>query len=123
MNAVFDSDFLIDLLAGVEAARDVPEGYDRRFISIVSFVEVLTGADTDDEDAAARAILDGFELVPVSLPVAERAVALRRARKRLRTPDAMIWATALTIPDCVLVTRNNHDFPEADPSVHIPYRL
>ncbi len=123
MNAVFDSDFLIDYLGGLEAAREVPEVYESWFISIVSFVEVLTGASTPAEDAAAREVLGGFEVVPVSLEIAERAVGIRRARRRLKTPDALVWATAQSLDDCVLVTRNTKDFPEDDPDVRVPYRV
>lgn len=123
MNAVFDSDFLIDFLGGLEAARDIPEIYERWFISIVSFVEVLTGADTPEEDSRARTVLGGFEVVPISLEIAERAIGLRRSRRRLKTPDALVWATAQELADCVLVTPNTRDFPANDPSVYVPYQL
>lgn len=123
MNAVFDSDFLIDYLSGLELSRDIPEAYERWFISIVSFVEVLTGASSTAEDDSARAVLGGFEVVPVSLDIAERAIGLRRARRRLKTPDALVWATAQALEDCVLVTRNTRDFPQDDPFVVVPYRL
>jgi len=123
VSAVFDSDFLIDFLGGLEAARDIPEEYDRRFISIISFIEVLTGAEGTEEDGLARSFLDGYEMVPVSVEIAERAIVLRRARRRLKTPDALVWATAQSIPDCVLITRNTRDFPEADPLIRIPYHL
>lgn len=123
MNAVFDSDFLLDFLAGLEAARDIPEEYERRLISIISFIEVLTGAVGEAEDAIARSVLDGYELIPVSPEIAARAISLRRARRRLRTRDAVVWATAQTIADCVLVTRNTKDFPPGDPSIRVPYQL
>ena len=42
--------------------------------------------------------------------------------KRLKFPDAMIYATAksLAVP---LVTRNTKDFDETAPDVHIPYQI
>lgn len=123
VNAVFDSDFLIDYLGGLELSRDIPEAYERWFISIISFVEVLTGASSPAEDASARAVLGGFEIVPVSLEIAERAISLRRARRRLKTPDALVWATAQELDDCVLVTRNTRDFPPNDPGIMVPYRV
>jgi hypothetical protein len=123
VNAVFDSDFLIDFLSGLEAAREIPESYERWFVSIISFVEVLTGAGTPEEDARARDVLGGFEIVLVSEAVAERAIELRRNRRRLKTPDALVWATAQTTHDCVLVTRNTRDFPSDDPDVRVPYQL
>ncbi len=123
MNAVFDSDFLIDYLGGLAASRSIPDEYDRWFISIISFVEVLTGAATPEEDALAREVLGGFEVVPISIEIAERAIGLRRERRRLKTPDALVWATARQLDDCVLVTRNTRDFPAGDPGVQVPYRL
>ena len=49
-----------------------------------------------------------------------RAVELRRER-RLRLPDAIIWATA-RCAGCLLVTRNTGDFPEDEPDVRVPYQ-
>jgi predicted nucleic acid-binding protein len=46
--------------------------------------------------------------LPVDRAVAERAGILRRTVS-IRTPDALIAATAL-VHDLALVTRNNHDF-------------
>lgn len=123
VNAVFDSDFLIDYLGGLEVAREAAETYERRYMSIISFVEVLTGAEDADEDDQARAALGGFEIISVTDSIAERAILLRRTRRRLKTPDALIWATAQDLPDCVLVTRNRRDFPADDPGIHVPYRI
>ncbi|MBI5946614.1 MAG: type II toxin-antitoxin system VapC family toxin [Chloroflexi bacterium] len=123
VNAVFDSDVLIDYLSGLEAARETPEIYERWFISIVSFIEVLTGADTPEEESTARDVLNGFEIVPISLEIAERAIALRRSHRRLKTPDAIVWATAQQAQNCVLVTRNTKDFPADGPGIRVPYRL
>jgi hypothetical protein len=55
----------------------------------------------------------------VSVPIAERAVALRRAR-RVKLPDALIWATAET-QGALLVTRNTKDFPADAPGIRVPY--
>src|SRR3546814_2328954 len=46
--------------------------------------------------------------------IAHRAAALRRERPRLKSPDAIILATA-QIRGRVLVTRNTKDFPASMP--------
>lgn len=46
--------------------------------------------------------------LPVSAPVLDQAVQLRR-RRRMKLGDALVAATALT-PGCELVTRNTADF-------------
>ncbi|MEI8441845.1 type II toxin-antitoxin system VapC family toxin [Mesorhizobium sp. CGMCC 1.15528] len=83
-------------------------------------MEVMIGVDAHVEDGT-RSFLDGFDLVPIDRIVAEGAVAIRR-KHRIKLPDAIIWASAET-NSMVLVTRNSKDFPEASPSVRIPYKL
>ena len=50
-----------------------------------------------------------------------KRVQLRRAR-RLRLPDALIWATDRR-RGSLLVTRNTKDFPKDDPGVRVPYSI
>ncbi len=62
-----------------------------------------------------------FEIIPLDLAVAERAVQLRRAF-HLRLPDAIIWATA-QLYDAVLVTRNTKDFHVDWEGIRAPYQV
>jgi len=120
MLAVFDTNIVIDALNGVEAADTEYSRYERVLISRVSWMEVLVGAGEDD--AEVRDFLDThFEIVPLDLAVAEKAVAIRRAH-RIRLPDAVIWATA-QVNDAVLVTRNTKDFDPTWEGIHVPYTL
>jgi hypothetical protein len=121
MRAIIDSDVLIDYLQGVEAARAELARYPKREISILSWMEVLAGADTAEEEQDCRRFLSTFTIHPLSVEVAAEAVKLRR-RVRLRLPDAIIWATAKT-QSCLLVTRNTKDFPASDPGVRVPYTV
>jgi hypothetical protein len=121
MKALFDTNILIDYLNGIEAARLELTHYDERLISSITWMEVMVGAASDEEEIRLRAFLGRFETVPVSVEVAERAVELRR-RHRMRLPDAIIWATALEA-SCLLVSRNTRDFPETHPGVRVPYRV
>jgi len=80
----------------------------------------MVGADGDLE-APTLNFLNSFDVVVVDEQIAERAVGLRRGR-RIKLPDAVIWATAQAHA-MLLVTRNTKDFPEDDPGVRAPYRL
>lgn len=118
---LFDSDILIDYLQGVAAAREEVARYQDPCISIVSWIEVMSRLRDDDEDRAVRAFLRRFRLIFVDIAIAELAADLRR-RRRLKLPDATIWATAQSL-GCPLVTRNTSDFPATAPGIHVPYRL
>jgi len=118
VKALFDTNILIDYLNGVPAARDELDRYEDKAISIVTWMEVLAGAAPKVE-AATRAFLDGFEIVALDNPIAERAVVLRKSN-RIKLPDAIILASA-EANAFLLVTRNTKDFRASDPSVRVPY--
>lgn len=120
MNAVLDTNILIDYLNGVKAARDEIGRYPQPCISPISWMEVMVGTTAEDE-ASIRHFLAGFRQVFIDHDIAERAVAIRR-EYRLRLPDAIIWASAQS-EGALLVTRNSKDFPPDDPGVRVPYRL
>jgi len=120
MRATFDTNILIDFLNGVEAARREIERFEDRSISVVTWMEVMVGADEEDE-ADVESFLRAFQVIPIDEQVAAEAVSLRRAR-RMRLPDAVIWATA-RVRRALLVTRNTKDFPTDDVGVRVPYRL
>ncbi len=122
MRAVIDSDVLIDYLQGRSEAAAELARYGERCISLVSWMEVMAGVTGDaDEEAACRQFLGSFQMLLVTLPVAERAVRLRQLH-RLKLPDAIIWASAQE-EGCVLVTRNTEDFPAHDAGVRFPYQV
>lgn len=120
MNAVFDSNILIDLLNGVVPAREEVRQHPERAISIVTWIEVLTGAQPQTEEIT-RTVLATFQVVPISPEIAEQAVLIRRNR-RLKLPDALLLATAI-VAGGQLITRNTRDFPRNEKHVRIPYRL
>lgn len=121
MNAVSDSDVLIDWLQGRPEAKTVFSEYDRVLLSKITWMEVLVGFRTPEQDATARRSLSQFDVIAISDAIAEEAIAIRRAQ-RLKIADALIFATA-RVSGCVLLTRNTRDFDANDPGVRIPYRL
>ena len=120
MNAVFDTNIVIDALNGAPEADAEFGRYERVFISRVTWMEVLVGAQ--DDDAQLRDFMEKhFEIVALDLAVAETAVQLRRTN-HLRLPDAIIWATAQT-QKAILVTRNTKDFNPEWEGIRVPYKI
>jgi predicted nucleic acid-binding protein len=118
--ALFDSNIVIDHLKGYEKATAEIAKYDRRSISIITWIEVMSGAQAKDE-AATSSVLAAFSIVPLDEKIAARAVELRRVY-RVKLPDAVIWASAQTLGR-LLVTRDVKDFPANDPGIRVPYKL
>ncbi|MDL5055777.1 PIN domain-containing protein [Oscillatoria laete-virens NRMC-F 0139] len=121
MKAVIDSDVLIDYLQGVTQAKLEIDRYSEPLYSIISWMEIMCGAQNDDERLAARTLFASMEQVDLSQKVAEIAV-VERMKQKLKLPDAVILATADS-EGCILVTRNTKDFDQNDPRVRIPYFL
>ena len=120
VKALFDTNVLIDFLNAVPEARDELARYSDKAISVITWMEVLVGAEADVE-SRTRAFLDSFNVLPLDNEIAERAVTLRR-KHRTKLPDAIIWASA-DFHSMLLVTRNTKGFPQAMPGVRIPYSL
>ena len=120
VKALFDTNILIDYLNAVPPAKDEFGRYEKRAISIITWMEVLIGAKPEVADATRR-FLNAFEVVAVDHEIVERAVHLRQLH-RMKLPDAIIWATADT-RSMMLVTRNTKDFQGDLPGIRVPYRL
>lgn len=121
MKALFDTNILVDFLNGIPASKKEISRYDQKLISIVSWMEVLVGTTTSQEESTVLGFLDSFVLVELSSSIAMRSVKLRRAH-RMRLPDAIIWASAQA-HDALLITRNTKDFPADDAGIRVPYKI
>ena len=121
----FDSNIIIDALAGLEAARaEIDRATDfgsRAWISRVVWIEVMSKGEGDGL-RRAETLLSGFGIDEVDAEIGRRAAALRRERGRLKALDAIILATAQT-RGRVLITRNTKDFPASLPGIRVPYPL
>jgi predicted nucleic acid-binding protein len=120
MNALLDTNILVDYLNGVPKAQQELKHYSNPCISAISWMEVMVGC-TDKTEEGTRAFLRGFAVVPVDEAVMELAVTLRRDYK-LKLPDAIIWASAKS-RGLLLITRNTKDFPAKLPGIRVPYTL
>ena len=121
----FDSNIVIDALAGLELARaEIDRATDfgaRAWISRVVWIEVMSKG-AGDGLKRAETLLSGFGIDEVDAEVGRRAAALRRERSSLKAMDAIILATAQT-RGRVLITRNTKDFPAEMPGIRVPYTL
>lgn len=120
LNALFDTNILVDYLNGISAAKAEVDLYDDKAISIITWMEMQIGTDEADQMSVDR-FLSKFTLLTLDAKVSAKAVALRRKR-RIKLPDAIIWATALA-ESRSLVTRNVKDFPATLPGVRVPYTV
>jgi predicted nucleic acid-binding protein len=118
---LLDTTVIIDHLNGIRAATEVILRSETPGISVITWIEVLAGLRDASSEAQGRMLLSTLELFPLSDIVAEEVVRVRRER-RLKLPDAMIWATA-RVHGLTLVTRNTKDLPASDPSVRVPYTV
>lgn len=120
----FDSNILIDTLRGFPQARtELQRAVDRGrvWVSRMVWIEVMSKGEGDGLKRA-EILLSGFGVDEVDEEIAGRAAALRRDRPRLKSPDAIILATALT-RGRVLITRNTKDFPANMPGIRVPYTM
>jgi predicted nucleic acid-binding protein len=120
-----DANILIDALLDHRPAQSeikrIAESGTRMWISRMAWIEVLSkGNDAVVRDALR--FLGRFGLDEIDDEISRRAAALRRERPRLKSPDAIILATA-QIRGRILVTRNTKDFPASMPGVRVPYTL
>jgi predicted nucleic acid-binding protein len=119
VNALFDTNILVDCVHGLTSATDEMARYDEMKVSRIVWIEFLAGAKTAEVAARRRWLLDDFELLEIDAAVSEETILIRQ-RTRLKLPDAIILATA-RVHGLLLVTRNSRDFPRRDPHIRIPY--
>lgn len=99
-----DTDVCIDHLRG---ARPLGLGAGTIAYSVITRSELFAGRTNE---ARVEQFLAPFREIPVDRLIAERAGRLRRGSP-LRTPDALIAATAIE-HGLELVTRNHRDFKD-----------
>ena len=121
MKAVFDSNILIDFLNCNETATEMLDSYQHKIISIITCLEVLSGTKNAEEENIAESLFNEFEITDIT-PAVRKAVVQLRREKRLKLPDAIIYATAKA-NNCKLVTRNIKDFDVLAADIILPYNL
>ena len=102
MRAVLDTNAVIYLQKGQLEAPLPPGEY---LISAITEIELLSFAGLDDMQRSwLQRLIDDLEVVEIDWAIKQCAITLRRSH-RLKLPDALIAATALT-RDAVLLTND-----------------
>ena len=121
----FDANILIDALMGhVPAHAEIRRAGDSgapMWLSRMAWIEVMSKG-TDDMLRDALRFLGRFGIDEIDEETSQRAAALRRERPRLKSPDAIILASA-QVRGRVLITRNVRDFPAVMPGIRVPYTI
>ena len=117
----FDTNIVIDMLHNRPAAWAEWRSASRAWISRMTWIEVMSGvpegASTETEE-----FLGYFAMSEIDVEIARRAAALRHQRKSLKSPDAVVLASA-QVAGRILVTRNTKDFPAEMPGIRVPYTI
>jgi predicted nucleic acid-binding protein len=121
----FDANILIDALMDHRPAHDeirrAARSGARIWLSRMAWIEVMSkGNDATVRDAMR--FLGRFGIDEIDEETSVRAASLRRERPRLKSPDAIILASA-QVRGRVLVTRNIRDFPASMPGIRVPYTI
>ena len=117
----FDTNIVIDALHNRPQAWAEIRRATRAWISRMSWIEVMAGAPDglgDDTEEFLRL----FAISEIDEEVSRRAASIRRQRKSIKVPDAVILASA-QVGGRILVTRNTRDFPATMPGIRVPYVL
>ena len=121
----FDANILVDALMDHRPAHDeirrAASSGARIWLSRMAWIEVMSKG-SDDVVRGALRFLGRFEIDEIDEETSVRAAALRRERPRLKSPDAIILASA-QVRGRVLVTRNVRDFPATMPGIRVPYTV
>ena len=119
--AVFDRDILLDALRGIPGAEGELLRVARRFISRLTWIDLITAALPDDT-ARIEGFLSCFSVIDLSEDIARRAAMLRGSWQKLDLAEAVVLASAQT-SGRILVTRNTRAFPATMPGIRVPYTL
>ncbi len=104
-----DTNIIIYYLNGEETAIDWLQSHQKKLsISVITKIEVLSYPFQKEEEILIQQFLNQFELIHLSDEIIDSTIKLRRQRK-IKTPDAIIAATAL-ISKLSVCTRNIRDF-------------
>ena len=111
---IFDTDILIWIQRGNEKAAILVDRSADRYLSILSYMELLQGADNNKQHYVIKEFLRlyGFQMLPLTENIGHRAAVYIEEysfSSALRAGDAIIAATA-TENNMVLATGNGKHF-------------
>jgi predicted nucleic acid-binding protein len=111
---IFDTDIFIWVQRGNDSAADIIDQADERFLSILTFMELLQNAQNKKQHNYVKSFLTagGFNVLPLTENIGHRAsiyIEEYSLSSGLRAGDAIIAATAVE-KNMTLVTGNEKHF-------------
>jgi len=119
--AVFDTNILIEYCRDIPGAVRTVEQCADRLVSQITWIEFLVGVPETEQERMGAFLRENFDIIHLDEDISAQTVSLRRMNKRMKLPDAIIYATA-KIWEVPLITRNTKDFDETAPDIYIPYK-
>ncbi|MBS4028959.1 MAG: type II toxin-antitoxin system VapC family toxin [Ignavibacteriales bacterium] len=117
-NAILDSNIIIYLSKGILHEKILLEKYQRFYVSIITYIEVLGYKfQSNEEKSLVERLFDKFEIIPIDMNIATIAIEIRQ-QKKIKLPDALILATAKKF-NADLITNNIADFENIEDSISI----
>lgn len=117
--ALFDSNIVI-YLSKRELALGLIEQFDEISISVITYMEILGYNFVDqNEEQYIKELLSVFRILYIGPEISEITIGIRK-EKRIKLPDAIIAATAIS-EGLHLVTRNTSDFKNIDVKLIDPF--
>ncbi len=104
LNYLLDTNIILYHLGG-RLKNPLPHG--KFIISFVSEIELLSFAELNEkEEEIIRAFITNTPIIGITEEIKATTISLRKHR-RMKTPDALIAATAINF-DCCLLTNDVH---------------
>ncbi|MFH1539881.1 MAG: type II toxin-antitoxin system VapC family toxin [bacterium] len=103
---LFDTDVLIWAFRGKEKAAKIIEDTPERYVSVITYMELMQGVRNQQESSAIKSFLsDYFHMLPLTENIGHRAAIYMEEyglKAGMRLADALIAATAVenNIPLC-----------------------
>jgi len=115
---LIDTNILIYLSKKKLDFEKVASQTDRLFISVITYMEVWGYQFEDDtEKQIIEQLCQHLPIIDLNPGIVNKVIAIRQ-QHRIKLPDAIILATALT-RNLELVTANTADFTNIDPDLRI----
>lgn len=110
---LFDTDVLIWAFRGYESAQKEIDNDDSRFISAVTYMELIQGARNKKEQLLIKKFLRAlsFETLPITENISCRATVLMEEyalKSGIQLADALIFATACENSLCLCSANKKH---------------
>jgi predicted nucleic acid-binding protein len=117
---VLDTSIIINFLDDIAGVPDLYILIKEQdcFVSIITRMELLKYPEiTEEEETRINSFLSGVVVIPIDNGIEQETIRISRNTK-LKLPDAIIAATAITI-DAELVTTDSHFFDCQYPALRV----